>query len=87
MDNIAPQQDCTVDSTCDITPPSANSPNFDTKIPNVNKSPHDKSVNIDSLCYDGNNTTDTETGEQIRHFYPLASRASGAKNPLALMIF
>ena len=27
------------------------------------------------------------TGEKIRHFYPLASRASGAKNPLALMIF
>ena len=26
-------------------------------------------------------------GEKIRHFYPLASRASGTKNPLALMIF
>ena len=27
------------------------------------------------------------TGEKIRHFYPLASRASGAKNLLALMMF
>ena len=26
-------------------------------------------------------------GEKIRHFYPLASRASGTKNQLALMIF
>ena len=26
-------------------------------------------------------------GEKIRHFYPLASRASGTKNPLALMSF
>ena len=24
---------------------------------------------------------------KIRHFYPLVSRASGTKNPLALMIF
>ena len=27
------------------------------------------------------------TGEKIHHFYPLASRASRTKNPLALMIF
>ena len=29
----------------------------------------------------------TNLGEKIHHFYPLASRASGTKNPLALMIF
>ena len=28
-----------------------------------------------------------DTGEKIHHFYPLASWASGIKNPLALMIF
>ena len=27
------------------------------------------------------------SGENIHNFYPLASRASGTKNPLALMIF
>ena len=27
------------------------------------------------------------SGEKIRHFYPLASRASGTRNPLAIMIF
>ena len=31
--------------------------------------------------------TAQDTGEKIHHFYPLASRASGIKNPLALMIF
>ena len=28
-----------------------------------------------------------DSREKIRRFYPLASRASGTKNPLALMIF
>ena len=44
---------------------------------------------FDSKKNDGPNLVDHKlsTGEKIRHFYPLASRASGTKNPLALMIF
>ena len=52
-------------------------------IPPVGENPTTKSYFWRRIPFD----VHVNTGEQIRHFYPLASRASGTKNPLALMIF